>query len=432
MAVSMARARALGQGAPAGPVHVNAPFREPLWEQGATAIAAEAPPAVTSGPRRLDEAELDALAHELACERGVIVCGPLAPATLDDEALARSVGSLARTLGWPVIADAASGVRFGGEAPVVGFADAWLRCPEPAAAFAPERVLRVGLHPSSKSIAQWLAQHGRGRTVLVDTDGEWLDPAAAARRLVVAEPAWLFEALARRMEPQGRAWLARWQRIDEAAAEVLERACAEDGWEGAVARTVVEALPERAQLHLGSSMPIRDVDAFAPALDRRLRVHANRGCNGIDGSLSTALGEALAAPERPTVALLGDLTFLHDLDGLEAASMLAARLVVVVVHNRGGGIFRHLPIARHREAFDELFVTARDADIGALARAMGIAHALVEPRPAALRDALREAIERARPSILEVRIDPDHDLERHQRAWASVARAVEQEERKWK
>src|SRR5205085_7673900 len=178
--------------------------------------------------------------------------------------------------------------------------------------------------------------------------------------------------LAAELEAQGApagplaAAFAGAERIARAA---LERLFAESDalTEPRIAREVAAALPEGAQLFVSSSMPVRDVDAFAASLERA-RVLANRGVNGIDGVVSTALGAVLATG-RPTVALLGDLALLHDLGGLVAARRLAAPLVVVVVNNDGGGIFHFLPLAEHAdpERFEALFGARHGADLAGAA-----------------------------------------------------------------
>lgn len=407
-AIAQARARTLE---PAGPVHVNAPFREPLWEPGLLPPESLAPAKVRHGTRCLSESDVAALAGELS-PRGLIVLGPRAPSTVDARALGAAALELAFTRGWPVIADAASGVRFG-EPDVIASAEAIVRHAPTAEALAPSIVLRIGMLPTSKVLAGWLA---RQRTILIDPDGEWHDPHGAADALIIAEPKGLCEALAVEAE-RDASWLRAWRRAETRAAHALASVCSEPDWEGAVARAVVEALPEGTQLHLGSSMPIRDVDAFAPACARRIDVHVNRGANGIDGTIATALGEALA--KGPTVALVGDLTFVHDLDGLAALGELRAPLTIVVVHNGGGGIFRFLPIARHATAFERLFATPQRADLSALCRAFDIPHRLIEPQR------VGEALHTSGPSVLEVRIDPATNLTRHEQAWARAQRALE-------
>ena len=191
-----------------------------------------------------------------------------------------------------------------------------------------------------------------------------------------------------------------------------------------VARTVVSMLPEGARLLLGSSMPIRDVDAFAPPPPGAVRVLSNRGLNGIDGNLSTALGVA-AASGAPTVALVGDLALLHDLGALVHARRAGRPLTVVVVNNDGGGIFNFLPIAGATPRFEALFGTPHGTDLSAAA-ALGEARFTRAETPEQLAAALEDA---GRPGlrIVEARVvDRAINVEVHQALGAAVARALEE------
>jgi 2-succinyl-5-enolpyruvyl-6-hydroxy-3-cyclohexene-1-carboxylate synthase len=171
-------------------------------------------------------------------------------------------------------------------------------------------------------------------------------------------------------------------------------------------------------------MPIRDVDAFVCGDQRRLRIVSNRGANGIDGVMSTALGAAAVA-DGPVVLLIGDLSFVHDLNGMLAAKLFELDATVVVVNNDGGGIFSFLPQAEQldEDLFETLFGTPTGLDIGAAARLFGASHA----RPAswlAFRRDLCNAIQHRGLSIVEVVTDRDRNVVQHRAVWAAVADAL--------
>jgi len=415
------RARAAACGSPMGPVHLNAPFRKPLWTapHRSTELA---PATFVKGTVQLDDSAVAALAAELSRKRGVLVLGPTTPAHGPPLELAGATIQLARALGWPCLADPASSARFGGE--TIGCYDALLRHAAVASALAPQVVLQIGQAPTSKVLVQWLATHAREPTILIDPDGQWHDPASSASTLVVADPAATCEALASRVEACSTAWLKRWRHHDATAQSALDACCLDGEWEGRVARSVVEALPSHSQLHIASSMPIRDVDSFAYRANA-VRVYANRGCNGIDGTLSTMLGEALAHPEMTTVSLLGDLAFAHDLGGLTAWANSGARGVAVVVNNAGGGIFEQLPIAQQidRDSFERLFATPQSLDIGAACAAVGVHHQCV----AASQLSAAIAATTANPglAVLEVKLDRADSVARRAQAFARVAGALQ-------
>jgi len=195
-------------------------------------------------------------------------------------------------------------------------------------------------------------------------------------------------------------------------------------WEGAVARAVVAALPLGHALHVASSMPFRDVDAFVPAAGRALPVFASRGANGIDGTIATAAGESLG--RGPVALLTGDLAFLHDVGGLLAAAELGADLTVVVIDNGGGGIFDFLPIAAHPTAFERCFTTPQRGRIDALCAAAGASHTRVEDVHE-LRPALSAALGRPGLDVVQIIIERHRNVARHHELTAACEAALSEE-----
>jgi 2-succinyl-5-enolpyruvyl-6-hydroxy-3-cyclohexene-1-carboxylate synthase len=190
--------------------------------------------------------------------------------------------------------------------------------------------------------------------------------------------------------------------------------------EPATARALAATLPEEALLFVSSSMPVRDLDSWAS--EGRARVLANRGVNGIDGIVSTALGAA-AATQRPTAVLVGDLALLHDVSGLLAARRLEIPLVLVVVNNDGGGIFQFLPVAEATERFEELFATPHGADLSLLAAMCGAE--FERPRTTSeLRALVQDAMGKGL-HLFEVRTDRVANVARHRELQRIVAAAVE-------
>ncbi|MEZ4473958.1 MAG: thiamine pyrophosphate-dependent enzyme [bacterium] len=173
---------------------------------------------------------------------------------------------------------------------------------------------------------------------------------------------------------------------------------------------------------MASSLPFRDVDAFAPATDRAVRIFTSRGASGIDGTLATALGEAIALAPAPVVALVGDLACLHDAGGLLHAGEVAdaVNLTVVVPDNGGGGIFGQLPIAAHPDAFERCFLTPQRADLGRLAGAAGVRYARITQR-AALEEALARAVQAPGVDVLHVPVDRVASAARRRAAWAAAS-----------
>ena len=366
-----ALAEATGGGAGPGPVHLNLAFREPLLGRpnGVVPGRPDGMPWHRSTPpvRTPPEEVVERLAG--GGVRGVIVAGAGAG---DPDAVAAVAGAL----GWPVLADPRSGCRRP-SATTVAAADALLRVPGFAAGHRPDLVLRLGAPWASRVLGEWLAGLDVPQ-VLVDPQGRWLDPGRSATTVVAADPTLLAEAVtcSARLAPAPAGWLAGWAAAEEAAQAAVDASLAGrlEPTEPALARAVVDALPDGATLVVSSSMPVRDVEWYGrprPAL----RVLSNRGANGIDGVVSTALGAAVAGP-GPTVALLGDLAFLHDTNGLliPPGTGSGADATLVVVDNDGGGIFSFLPQATvlPAERFERLLGTPHGLDLCAVARAFGV------------------------------------------------------------
>jgi 2-succinyl-5-enolpyruvyl-6-hydroxy-3-cyclohexene-1-carboxylate synthase len=438
------RAVSLAGGRPPGPVHLNWPFREPLEPR--TAPPAEDPASAERGaPAAYSEVcesaaspteeQVEAL-HQLALAhpRAVIACGP-------DRAgpeQAQAVAELARAAPWPILADPTSQLRCGphcADAPILSAGDHLLRESEFAAAHAPDLVLRIGGTPVSKAFRLWLERHAPRQLVLVDPDGGWNEPSHLASRVLRVDPAQLCLRLARRLAGAGagseaREWTRDFLRAERRALDRIAAILGEQSelLEAQAVRELARALPDGALLVVSNSLPVRDLDAYLPSGTRRLRVLANRGANGIDGVVSTALGAA-AADGGPVVLLTGDLAFLHDLGGLLAAHRHRLRLTILVLNNDGGGIFSLLPVARHGEAvaFESLFRTPHGLDLGRAAAAFGVEHVRAETAPQ-LRDALAKALEAEGTRLVEVPVEPERSLEQRRAVAEAVSRALKEAE----
>jgi 2-succinyl-5-enolpyruvyl-6-hydroxy-3-cyclohexene-1-carboxylate synthase len=409
----------------AGPVHLNVPFRDPLPPVAdglaaklrrrvdpETFFAAVAPPRFAAAGRVVFTPPAGA--------RGLIVAGPAQPA--DPAGYAAAVGRLASRLGWPVLADGLTPLR--GRADQNGLLvrcyDAVLRSPALAARLQPDVILCLGEWPTSKQLRQWI-QAGDAQVWLASNDAKNHDALHARTRHLRCP----VEALAA-ARPQGRrrqgAFTRAWLRGDRAARQVLDaRLSALDFlFEGKAGWLLARHLPPETPLFVASSMPVRDVEFFWPAGDRRHRLFFNRGANGIDGTLSTALG--VAHGHRPAVLLSGDLALLHDTNGFLLRPKLRGSLTVVLINNHGGGIFEMLPVARFDPPFEEFFATPQEVDFAELCAAYGAAHVLV--RDWAHFTALVSRLPAKGLRVLEVRTDRKRDTALRRELFAAAARAA--------
>ena len=361
-----------------GPVHLNLPFREPLVP-ASIGDAVQVPRTATTsiGPVLQEARDTSGrLGAELrAIARGVLVFGP----EDGDPSLAESVQRLGVTLGWPVIADPASGFRSGTalDGSLLHGADLFLRDADTAGALRPDLVVRFGGLPTSKAVNQWLARHSAADVWLVDPAAGFRDPQHRATRMLRASSRQFCEIVAADAGApgaDGRAWLGLWRQADRVARAAVEHVLASDTrfLTPQLAQRLWSSLPDGAVLYAANSMAIREIDAFAGPRGGGLRVLANRGVNGIDGQVSAALGAA-AGLRRPTVLWCGDLTLLHDLSGLLAGRLHGADLTIVVSNDDGGGIFEYLPVAQvvPRSMFESMFAVPHGLDLSALAGGLG-------------------------------------------------------------
>jgi 2-succinyl-5-enolpyruvyl-6-hydroxy-3-cyclohexene-1-carboxylate synthase len=416
-----ARAVALARGEPPGPVHVNFPFREPLTPAPGAPTAASTP-GVIQGSRTLDRAEVAALARSLAnARRGVIVCGPQ-----DDPDFPTAVTELGEALGWPVLADLLSQVRCGPHRHdrLITSYDLFLRHPAVLQSLAADSLLRFGATPVSKPLQGYL-ERSTAHHIVVDTGG-WPDPALVANEVVWADATELCVALRAALPPPqpDPDWFPRWRALDAGTRRGLQAALAAEPQlsEPGVFVALAEALPEQAALFLGNSMPVRDADTVLPALDRRIRLLANRGASGIDGVISTALG--VAAMASPVVLVLGDISFYHDLNGLLAAKLHGLSATIVVLNNNGGGIFSFLPQAEQAEHFEELFGTPHGLDFAPVAAMYGLDYRVVASA-SELAAAVRRSIDAPGVQVLEVRTERAANVEAHRRIVAAALNALD-------
>ncbi len=515
------RAFAEASGGRPGPVHLNFPFREPLEPRARhapdplefveTSEVQERPEAHSSdlGRRRapgeapvelgsrwqrpsppappappaigIEVEELAAIIRE--CERGLLAVGP---SDFPPEAADRII-EMAALAGWPVLADAASNLRFrpsgqqsGSHAnsqpdepqvdaphPNESQDDPQPNEPQDASQLdertrsvvlttgthlaavksfwstrEPEVILRIGHPPTTRTLREGLASFS-SLNLLVDPSSRWEEPETFPDRTFASGEGPLCAAVvesltisgwerlpsaedgARSGAPAG--WLADWQQAESAAlAAIAESVQTDPLLEAGVARTLGEALPAHATLYVSNSMPVRDLDAFLAPRPLPLRVTAQRGVSGIDGVVSAALGTA-AGSEHPVILYAGDLALLHDVGGLLRGVKMGIDLTIVVPNNNGGGVFSFLPIsgAVPPDEFRQYFHTPHDVDLARLLTGMGVRHRLAHTADE-LKHALAESIAGGGIAVVEVPVEADANVAEHRIVGAAVSRAVEE------
>jgi 2-succinyl-5-enolpyruvyl-6-hydroxy-3-cyclohexene-1-carboxylate synthase len=391
--------------APAGPVHINLPFREPLVPQCPPADWPSTPsPRFFSDRQRpdADPARLDALARRLQAGHGLIVCGPAARS----EDFASAAVALARRLGAPLLADPLSGVRFGPwiNRWVVARYDAFLR-DSMSAAPVPDWVLRFGAAPVSRRLLDFLDRQP-GLQVLVNADGDWPDPMHRTGQLIRAEPSRFCRQLAERVRKrEPNTWGDWYLRAEEVAGAAAEVPLA-----GRLTAELIRQLPAGCLLFSSNSLAIRYLDTWSGRGPKPLHILANRGVSGIDGNVSTLAGLQAISRSR-VVGLIGDVALLHDLNGL--AAIRDQEPVIVILDNGGGAIFSLLPQSE-LPRFERYWLTPPGLDLETVAQLFGLGfHCASSVQVFA--QALSAALARPGPQLLQVRLPADPERPRQGR-----------------
>jgi 2-succinyl-5-enolpyruvyl-6-hydroxy-3-cyclohexene-1-carboxylate synthase len=447
-----ARAAASARAIPAGPVHLNFPFREPLTPEpipGQTLppvaqrdlvawqgrpdnapyvevreVSLGAPTAATIG-------YLIDMVREV--RRGLIIVGPN-----DDPALIEPVVRLARHLGYPILADPLSQLRCGDHdrIKVLSSYDAFLRIDSFIEGVQPELILRFGAMPISKPLLLYLKRYASCPLVIIDGHGGWEEPTQLASELIHANPAALCQTLLTTLDQYNKSeeiqssvsqeWLTTWQDADKVTRQTLQNAVQDfnELFEGRVFTELARLLPGGTTLYTGNSMPVRDLDTFFWCSEHRIRIMGNRGASGIDGVVSSALGASAGAGQNePTVLVLGDLSFFHDLNGLFAARLHQLNLTIVLINNDGGGIFSFLPQAAYPEHFEQLFGTPTGLDFRLAVQMYGGQFQRVDTWEQ-FRKAVSRGLNTGGLHVIEVLTERTSNVKMHRQLWEVIGKTL--------
>lgn len=410
-----------------GPVHVNLPLREPLRPVVEELDAAVADSLAASGREGgaawTSVGRAEALAPDLysalaEAKHPIFVVGEQ-----HQPNLALTIAHLSAALGIPVFADALSQMRrkeLAENAAIVSAYDLILRNGLVAEKMVPDLIVRIGETPTSKPLRAWLSGQAC-RQIVLDPRGTWAEPTRSATEIWHCDPLTTLTAAAGRAEAPTAlpGWTSAWDVIETAAQSAIDHALESEAFplEPSIYRTVLKSLDWGATVFVSSSMPIRDVEAYGPVTRDDVRFLSNRGTNGIDGVISTALGVRAPYNCDRVIVFTGDLALLYDLGALQIANRHEIPLTIVCVDNDGGGIFSFLPVAEHDEHFEELIATPPAVDLEAIVSAHGIEYSA--PHDA---ESLVEAV--ANGGFVHLKTDRAANKAAHDRLAAHVAESV--------
>jgi 2-succinyl-5-enolpyruvyl-6-hydroxy-3-cyclohexene-1-carboxylate synthase len=434
------QAVAISRGPVPGPVHLNARARKPLEPRpamnGAEAALSARVSALLASPLTRHVSALAApspaamceIAHALMAARaGAIMLGPLPP---HQKAIVRPLTELATALGFPILAEASSQMRFAiGLHPLACPEFSWLLGSKPFRhKFPPDILLCLGATPACAGFEAWVVDSGASRYMLCEQEGP--DPLGTACIIARGDLAISIGLLQREVaaidhppHARQRAFAASFIDAGRVCRTLVREELAKEAEiaEGTAVACIARALPDGAQWVLGNSLPIRDVDAYV-AGGADVMILTQRGANGVDGLVSGAVGSALGTL-RPTLLLLGDVSLLHDIGGLALAHLVRTPLVLAVLDNDGGRIFDQLPVHDLYSAEAGLayfWRTSPACDLRHAATLFGLRYSSPTTE-VELSRATEEALQTNSATLLQVRVGSDSARAVRERVLAGLA-----------
>ncbi len=409
-----------------GPVHINVPLFEPLVPEldKKHFDCGRLPFSVVGGT--IQPSDVHAMYDLLKNTKVLILAGPSAyPNDIE------SILALSYMFNAPILGDPLSNMRSVRDERVVTSYDAVLTQEAYRDVLQPDCILQIGQMVVSKRVQQWVASMQHTPIISVSPTMDYTNPAGNTTLFVQSTPQDLVAALKigipelHAMENEGYAegayeeldtadngYLATWIHADEVGRKQLDTVGREQElFEGCTIHLLQELLPQHSQIVVANSMSIRDMDYFWSGNRHSAIIYGNRGVNGIDGTVSTALG--IATNGMPTVLLTGDLTFFHDLNGLAVAKTHPLNLTIIVHNNDGGGIFEYLP-QKGTPHFDYLFSTAQGLDYSGLATLYGIDFVRVASNDE-LKNALQNYVGTMGVHVIEIPTSKERSRELHKK-----------------
>jgi 2-succinyl-5-enolpyruvyl-6-hydroxy-3-cyclohexene-1-carboxylate synthase len=401
-------------GVNSGPVHLNLPFREPLAGKAIELSSDQPIRAQILGSIGLSDSEIQQAVALLENRKGIIIAGR----GCGD---ASAISELAVSLGWPVLADSRSGCQGISES-VVHF-DSLIRCQAFVEKHVPEVVLRIGESPSSKVLNQYVTK-SRAFQVHVSAFENTFDADSQVSMHISCDPTTFCRGISRLIKAASDPnHLSQWVSADQKARAIIakEFASSKNALNAPqVAFISRSSLSKGDNLFVSSSMPVRDLEWFGGDCSL-LKVFSNRGANGIDGVIASAIGVAIATRQK-TLVLLGDVAFLHDSSSLTALADRDVDLKIVVTDNDGGGIFHYLPQAEivSEQVFEKLFGTPHQTDLVRLAQAHRLATFDCDSV-----EQLQKSLSTAGSCVIRVRTDRVSEVAIHQQLHELVSSAIQ-------
>lgn len=333
------------------------------------------------------------------CSRGIIIAGVAQPQ--DAEKYCSAIAQISKLLNWPVLAEGLSPLRNRAQLNphLISTYDLILRNRELAEKLRPEIAIQIGDLPTSKELRNWLdktqpkryiidpAHHNfdplHGPTIHLRTSVENLAtkltqiPPLNKPGLTLVPPL-SKGGLGGVLTSATNEYLQLWNNAETKVRQAIDQkmSAINSIIEPKISWLLSQILPPATPIFIANSMPVRDVEFFWKPNNLEIQPFVNRGANGIDGTLSTALG--VAHRNQSSILLTGDLALLHDTNGFLIKNKFVGHLTIVLINNNGGGIFEMLPVAKFDPPFEEFFATPQDINFAQLCATYGVEHEIID------------------------------------------------------
>lgn len=341
----------------------------------------------------------------------------------------KQVMRFAEKFGFTIYADGSSSLRFGAHRKdnLIENFTAFVREKNFQQNFDPEIIIQFGSAPTANVILEFF-KSSKAEKFLCNEYGDLNDPSLTTKTIFKMIPENFCEAITASVSSQkniSSQWLDDWRAMNLIAG-ALKKGLVEESsfpFEGRIPTEILAELPDKANLFISNSLPIRDTDFFASPLNKRLTIFTNRGASGIDGINSTALGIAKVSKE-PTYLIVGDLAFFHDMNGLHNSLKFNIPITIVLVNNSGGGIFESLPISDYREVMKNNFLTPLSIGFKKFVEAYSGKHVRIKNWNH-LRKELKSSSVSRKITVLEVKTDAKKSKLLRQKYWSAVAKQID-------
>lgn len=402
---------------PLGPVHMNVPFREPLLidfneELPSPTFKQSYVSEIT--PNKDAQQHLSNIINET--KKGFFVIGEL-PLNTNVSHL----WSVIRKAKWPVLIESLSNMR--SEVPedclayCISTYDALLKSESFKQKVVPDTVIRIGAQPVSKFLMNFITESLPNDYVIIDESPMFRDSTAVSTLFIHANVGQWLEGLQVESNVDNQ-YVSTWQKAESIAKHLIHQYGNDEKDEGAIVHQILTSLPEKSDVFVSNSMPIRDIDTFLLPTAKDIKIFANRGANGIDGVMSTAIGFSKGRTNRGMYLLIGDLAFLHDSNALVATRYQPCNITVFVLNNDGGGIFSYLSQATIKEYYEDLFGTPTALTFEQVAKMYDMEYTKIENKEELSTFLQKEPQHSLR--LVEIFTDRKTNVESHRNLWKQI------------